>query len=98
VPRLHCCVTVVVSLLSSVAIAQANPENLVLNRFPGYHVLTARELDSETKTYFLQHFPKSQPGMVIADFDGNGYFGLRAAAEERQIEDNERGCFVVCCR
>lgn len=44
----------------------------ILSSFPGYHLLTLKERDSDAKAYFLQHFPKANPSMVHADFDGDG--------------------------
>lgn len=44
----------------------------IVSSFPGYHLLTLKELDSDAKTFFLQHFPKATPSVVHADFDGDG--------------------------
>jgi hypothetical protein len=46
-------------------------ENIV-SSFPGYHLLTLKELDSDAKAFFLKHFPKANPSVVHADFDGDG--------------------------
>jgi hypothetical protein len=31
-----------------------------------------KELDSDARAFFLQHFPKASPSVVHADFDGDG--------------------------
>jgi hypothetical protein len=51
----------------------SNGINSILHRFPGYHLLTLQERDSETSTYFVRHFPKDNPSVVHADFDGDGH-------------------------
>jgi hypothetical protein len=43
-----------------------------LKLFPGYHVLTLEERDSSLKAYITQHFPKANPSVVRADFNGDG--------------------------
>ena len=43
-----------------------------LKLFPGYHVLTLQERDPSLKAYIAQHFPKANPSVVHADFDGDG--------------------------
>jgi hypothetical protein len=43
----------------------------VLKRFPGYHLLKLQERDLEVKTFVTQHFPKDNPSVVRADFDGD---------------------------
>jgi hypothetical protein len=67
----------VLSLICFSAIADTEPPkdelNVVLSRFPSQHVLTLSELDLETRTFFLKHFPKGKPGIVRADFDGDGH-------------------------
>jgi len=45
----------------------------VLADFPGYHLLKLTELDTDARTFFLQHFPKANPSVVHADFDGDGH-------------------------
>ena len=45
----------------------------ILTGFPGYHLLTLKERDSDTKAFFVQHFPKANPSVVHADFDGDGH-------------------------
>jgi hypothetical protein len=44
----------------------------VLRKFPGYHLLTLKERDPDTKAFFFGHFPKSNPSVVQGDFDGDG--------------------------
>lgn len=44
----------------------------ILSHFSGYHVLTLRERDPETRAFIVRHFPKDNPSIVHADFDGDG--------------------------
>jgi hypothetical protein len=44
----------------------------LLSSFPGFHVLTLKERDSDTRAFILKHFPKVNPSVVHADFDGDG--------------------------
>jgi len=59
------------ALVSSGEERKSNIGN-ILSGFPGYHLLTLKELDSDAKAFFLQHFPKASPSVVHADFDGDG--------------------------
>ena len=43
-----------------------------LKGFPGYHPLTLQERDPDVRTFLGQHFPKSNPSVVRADFNGDG--------------------------
>jgi hypothetical protein len=45
----------------------------ILSNFPGYHLLTLKERDSDMRAFFLQRFPKAGPSLVHADFDGDGH-------------------------
>jgi len=45
----------------------------VVSGFPRYHLLTLKERDADTRAYILQHFPKANPSVVHADFDGDGH-------------------------
>jgi len=51
---------------------QGTSVDSVLKLFPGYHVLTLQERDPNLKAYVVQHFPKANPSVVQADFDGDG--------------------------
>ena len=48
------------ALVSSGEERKSNIGN-ILSGFPGYHLLTLKELDSDAKAFFLQHFPKASP-------------------------------------
>ncbi len=52
---------------------QKSDVNNILTSFPGYHLLTLKERDPNTRAYISQHFPKSNPSVVQADFDGDGH-------------------------
>lgn len=45
----------------------------ILTSFPGYHLLTLKERDSDTRAYILQYLPRANPSVVLADFDGDGH-------------------------
>jgi len=64
-------------LICSTAMADAKPVedelDVVLSHFSSQHMLTLGELDLQTRTFFLKHFPKGNPGIVRADFDGDGH-------------------------
>ena len=51
---------------------QGTDLNGVLKQFPGYHLLTLQERDPDVKAFLAQHFPKSNPSVVRADFNGDG--------------------------
>lgn len=44
----------------------------VLRLFPGYHVVSLKEFDPDTRNYLLENYPKANPSVVHADFDGDG--------------------------
>jgi hypothetical protein len=60
------------SLLASASDGQAGDISTVLKQFPGYHLLTLQERDPSLKAYIAQHFPKANPSVVRADFNGDG--------------------------
>lgn len=70
-------VSLIVGLLFFTAISTGQqPKNSIdkiVSSFPGYHLLTLKELDSDAKAFFLKHFPKANPSVVHADFDGDGH-------------------------
>ena len=41
--------------------------------FPGYHLLTLKERDSDTQAFLLEYFPTANPSVVHADFAGDGH-------------------------
>ena len=64
---LLCCVQ-----LPSSGEDQKNNLKSILSGFSGYHLLTLKELDSDTQAFIVRHFPKANPSLVHADFDGDG--------------------------
>lgn len=75
--RLRVCVPVfLMALVCCVALSgsdgQATDLNSVLKQFPGYHLLTLQERDPDLKAFLAQHFPKGNPSVVRADFNGDG--------------------------
>jgi hypothetical protein len=51
---------------------QSGSLDSILKLFPGYHLLTLQERDPDLKAFLVQHFPKSDPSVVRADFNGDG--------------------------
>ena|SRR5215469_1733161 len=47
-------------------------DQAILSGFPGFHVLAVHERDADAKAFILAHFPKHNPSLVHADFDGDG--------------------------
>src|SRR6266849_394419 len=64
---LFCC-----AAISAVEDRKNNVDS-ILSSFPGYHLLTLKERDSDTRAFILQHFPSANPSVVHADFDGDGH-------------------------
>src|SRR5580658_2934687 len=48
-------------------------DKIILTDFPGFHVLTVPERDSDTRAFILAHFVKRNPSVARADFDGDGH-------------------------
>src|SRR4029077_7645091 len=48
-------------------------DKIILDDFPGFHMLTVAERDSDTRAFILAHFAKRNPSVVRADFDGDGH-------------------------
>jgi len=59
-------------LISSSAKGRRSDIDRVLADLPGYHLLKLTELDVEARAFFVEHFPKANPSVVHADFDGDG--------------------------
>jgi hypothetical protein len=74
--RLCTCILLLLVSLSPRAWAEAEGQSgdidSILKGFPGWHVLTLAERDSDTHAFFHAHFPKRDPSVVHADFDGDG--------------------------
>ena len=64
---LYCCIG-----LSAGEERKSDVDN-ILSGFPGYHLLTLKELDSDARAFFTRHFPKADPSVLRADFDGDGH-------------------------
>src|SRR6266852_689292 len=63
----YCCIAL------SAGEEQKSDVDRILNGFPGYHLLTLQERDSDARAFFTRHFPKANPSVVHADFDGDGH-------------------------
>ena len=73
------CFSILVSLMAlgwcialSASDGQGTDVDSILKRFPGYHLLTLQERDPEVKAFVVRHFPKDNPSLVRADFNGDG--------------------------
>jgi hypothetical protein len=71
------CSTFLVNLLATGLGCLAQPSDDaqirgILTHFPGYHLLTLHERESDTRAFLLKHFPGSDSSLVHADFDGDG--------------------------
>jgi hypothetical protein len=70
-------VAVLIYLICGIAMPargqQKNDVDSILSGFPGYHLLTLKERNSDTRAFILQHFPKANTSIVHADFDGDGH-------------------------
>ena len=73
-----CLFSLFLALIFSVAVPRGNGQSngidkMILDDFPGFHVLTVPERDSDTRAFILAHFAKRSPSVVRADFDGDGH-------------------------
>ena len=73
-----CLFSLFLPLILSVAVPRGNRQSddidkVILDDFPGFHVLTLQERDSDTRAFILAHFAKRSPSVVRADFDGDGH-------------------------
>jgi hypothetical protein len=73
------CVWIPVSVMAllwcivvSASDGQGTEVDRILKRFPGYHLLTLQERDSDTRAFVVRHFPKDNPSLVRADLNGDG--------------------------
>jgi hypothetical protein len=78
----------IVSLVHWVATTDAegqrNDIDTILNHFPRYHVLTLAERNSDASTFIKEHFPKHNPSVVHADFDGDGHSDYAILLKDKQ--------------
>ncbi len=76
-PLCRCVVLLLATLITFVAVPRADGQSTgiarILTRFPEYHVLTLGERNSDARTFIRAHFPKHNPSIVYADFDGDGH-------------------------
>lgn len=75
--RRYCWILSLMVVLVWRALAPASDERAsdigtVLKQFSGYHLLTLEERNPDLKAFLDQHFPKSNPSVVRADFNGDG--------------------------
>jgi len=59
--------------------------DVILSRFQGYHVMTLEERDADVRTFIRQHFPKENPSIVHADFDGDGRPDYAGTDKRQQV-------------
>ncbi len=76
--RLRDCFLVVIALTQLCSLAKSamgKPQaeiGSILKLFPGYHVMTLTERDTDTRTFLSQHYRESNSSVVRADFNGDG--------------------------
>ena len=63
----------------------------ILEHFPGYHVVTVAERNYDSREFIRRHFPKENPSIVQADFDGDGHLDYAILLRN----DNTRTAKVV---
>src|ERR1017187_6936222 len=73
-----CLFSLFLALIFSIAVPRGNGQSdgidkMILDDFPGFHVLTVLERDSDTRAFILAHFAQHSPSVVRADFDGDGH-------------------------
>jgi len=73
-------------------VQQSNGIDKILPGLPGFQVLTVLERDVEARTFILAHFPKHNPSVAHADFDGDGRLDFAVL-----LRDNKSGIvkFVI---
>lgn len=69
------------SFVASVHGQQGIPLEDLLSRFPGYHLLTMQERDPDVQAFLHQNFPKENPSLVRADFNGDGIMDYAVLVE-----------------
>ena len=83
-------VIVVFSFFCCAALSNAEaPKNdldIILGRFPGYHMRTLAERDSDTRAFILAHFPRRNPSVVHADFDRDGHLDYAVLLKDKKSE------------
>ena len=57
---------------------------IVRDEFPGFHVLTVPERDSDAKAFIASHFAKRNPSVVHADFDGDEYLDYALLLKDKK--------------
>lgn len=67
----------------------------VLKLFPGYHLLTIAERDSDTRAFIQANLPKQNPSLIQADFDGDGHpdYALLLKSDQSQ---NAKFVVLLC--
>lgn len=66
-----------------------------LKLFPGYHLLTMAERDSDTRAFIRENHPKENPSLIHADFDGDGHpdYALLLKSDQSQ---NAKFVVLLC--
>lgn len=48
-------------------------QDRILSQFPQCHIVKLEDRDPETRSFIVQHFPKSDASVIHADLDGDAY-------------------------
>ncbi len=81
--------------LVSGAVDVKNDIDTVLSSFPGYHLLTLEERDSDARAFIVKHFPKASASVVHADFDGDGHLDYALLLKNDKSQATK--LFVLLC-
>jgi hypothetical protein len=87
--RRVCLFSLFLALAFSVAVPRGNGQSdgigkIILEDFPGFHVLTVPERDSDTRAFIQAHFAKRNPSVVRADFDGDNHLDYALLLKDKK--------------
>jgi hypothetical protein len=100
--RRACLFSLFLALVFSVAAPRGNGQSdgidkIILNDFPGFHVLTVPERDSDTRAFILAHFAKRSPSVVRADFDGDGHLDYAVLLKNKNKKSGVAKFVILLC-
>src|SRR5260370_37829480 len=70
-------------------------DRIVRDEFPGFHVLTVPERDSDARAFIVAHFAKRNPSVIHADFDGDGHLDYALLLKDKK-SGAARFVILVC--
>lgn len=90
-------ITLTTFLLTNYSHANDNISNLINTFYPDHKLLTFNDLDSFSKNFLSDFKPDIQPGIVMADFDGNDLSDF-ALFLNKKSKDGSIFCFLLQTR